>query len=75
MSTHYSLFMRVNALQDGLMVSASLFASLFCSGLVLGYALRACNVRRRLVNVFPSIARSSAKPAPTSTFGHARRAF
>ena len=74
MSTHYSLFMSW-ALQDELMVSVSISASLFCSGLVLGYALRSWSARRKLASLFRTFSRSSAKPHPTSAFGHPSRAF
>ena len=75
MSTHYSLLMRDRLLRTRSMVSASVSASFFCSGLALGYALRAWRARRTLANLFPTASRASARPAPISTFGHTRRAF
>ncbi|WP_143035550.1 hypothetical protein [Bradyrhizobium sp. Rc2d] len=49
------------------MASAFVSASIFGAGLIVGYALRAWRVQRT--------ARSGETSTPTSTFGHARRAF
>ncbi|WP_130211903.1 hypothetical protein [Bradyrhizobium genosp. SA-3] len=50
------------------MASAFVSASIFGAGLILGYALRAWRVQRRAAS-------SGETSTPTSTFGHARRAF
>jgi len=55
------------------MTSAFFSASIFGAGLILGYALRAWRVQRR--GASSSYGASRHTPEPTSTFGHARRAF
>lgn len=73
MSTHCSLLMGAGLFRANPMTSAFVSASVFGAGLILGYALRAWRVQRRDAN--SSYGTSRRTPQPTSTFGHARRAF
>lgn len=51
--------------------SASVSVSIFCAGLILGYVIHAWRIQRKLSDS----SRQSVRSPPTSTFGHARRAF
>lgn len=73
MSTHCSLLMRAGLSRTTPMTSAFFSASIFGAGLILGYALRAWRVQGRGANSLYGAARQTSQP--TSTFGHARRAF
>lgn len=75
MSTHCSLLIGGVRSRTTPMTSAFVSASIFGAGLILGYALRAWRVQRRTVNSSRGPSRRTSQPAPTSTFGHARRAF
>ncbi|MBR0717257.1 hypothetical protein [Bradyrhizobium liaoningense] len=55
------------------MISALTSASIFFAGLFVGYALRASRSQQRLERLDHDALRRSR--APTTTFGHARRAF
>ena len=57
------------------MASALVSASIFGTGLILGYVLRAWRVQRGDANSSRGTSRRAVQPTPTSTFGHARRAF
>ena len=57
------------------MTSAFVAASIFGAGLIVGYALRAWRAQPRGATSVRGASHRMSEPAPTSTFGHARRAF
>lgn len=75
MSTHCSLLMSPGLSRTTPMTSAFVSAFIFGAGLILGYALRAWRVQRSPVGSSGDASRQAVGPTPTSTFGHARRAF
>jgi hypothetical protein len=57
------------------MASAFVFALIFCTGVMLGYALRTMRPQRTTTNEPSGTSRRTARSTPSSAFGHARRAF
>jgi len=75
MSTHCSLLISPGPSKATPMTSAFLSAFIFSAGLISGYALRAWRVQRSPARSSRDASRRTAGPTPTTTFGHARRAF
>jgi len=75
MSTHCSLLIGRGLSKATPMTSAFVSALIFSAGLISGYALRAWRVQRSPANSSRGASRRTAGPTPTTTFGHARRAF
>lgn len=75
MSTHCSILMSTTLFRTIPMASAFVFALIFCTGVILGYALRTMRPQRTTTNEPSGTSRRTARSTPSSAFGHVRRAF